>query len=75
MSIHETQYRLTLLGDGLQGLGLSLSVHHTGQDQGITELHALRLAHLVEVCGHFASHLADRLEDQIADAGKAEGKE
>jgi len=65
MSLQDTQYRLTLLSDGLQGLGLSMAVHHTGKNQTITDTHALRLAHLVEVCGFVAEQLSVELEEQI----------
>lgn len=67
MSIHETQYQMTLLGDALQGLGLSLSIHHTGKGPQITELHAQRLSHLVECCGLLATRLSTDLEDQIQE--------
>ena len=70
MSIHETQYRLTLLGDGLQGLGLSMSIHLDDLADGITDLHAQRLSHLVECCGMLAEKLAEDLDRQIDKGGE-----
>ena len=68
MSLQQTQYRLTLLSDGLQGLGLSMAVHLTPQSDGpeITDLHALRLAHLVECCGFIAEQLSVELEEHLS---------
>lgn len=66
MSIQETQYKLTLLGDGLQALGVSMAVHQTGEGRGITDTHALRLTHLVEVCGFVAEQLSADLEHELS---------
>lgn len=61
--ITEIAYQLSILSGGLQGLGLSMSVHHYDpEDAGITELHAAQLGHLVEACGHHAQRLAAELE-------------
>lgn len=65
MSIQDTQHQLTLLADGLQGLGVSLSIHHTGRGPGITNIHAAQLSHLVECCGLLAEKLSVELEDLI----------
>jgi len=70
-NLQEIQYRTTLLSDGLQGLGLSMAVHHTGEDQAITRKHALRLAHLVECCGFVAQQLSEDLENEMMKEGKA----
>lgn len=71
MSIQATQHQLTLLADGLQGLGVSLSIHHTGNGPGITEIHAAQLSHLVECCGLLASRLSEDLENVTEQSPEA----
>jgi len=55
-------YELQMLACGLQGLGLSMAIHHCHDDGGITEIHATQLGHLVEACGVLASRLATDLD-------------
>lgn len=60
-TLAKVHYELTLLGDGVQALGLAMSALNM-PGNSVTKKHAQCLGHLVEACGILASRLATDLE-------------